>query len=307
MVQLSTEVKNWFRGVFRTCNATVAAKLAHIPTLHEAFLDLTMIERLTQVEAPVLLSSGWRVMLETHFLGGFPMFRSWEIADIGFLVMLRQRGRLVRSKVALLQSKRLFPVELRKEDDYARRQFIGFGRLHRDDSSYKDLYKPRVFSFTANSTYRSLTVGDQQFKNIIAYQRDNNVPVYYLFYNPLVIPWNVHYPISPETTPRLPKLVVGCRVLPFDGVASLSAKAGTHPTFTDISSKIEGFDSAPHVGGWKLERFVVSGLLGCKEGYRTDLRQDETLETVFFRRSAPISAAIGITIDAPSNVRLLVE
>jgi len=184
MVQLSTEVKNWFRGVFRTCNATVAAKIAHIPTLHEAFLDLTMIERLSRVEAPVQLSSGWRVLLETHFLGGFPMFRSWEIADIGFLVMLRQGGRLVRSKVALLQSKRLFPVELRKVDDYARRQFIGFGKLHRDDRSYKELYKPRVFSFRPNSSYRSLTIGDQQFKNIIAYQSDNKVPVYYLLYNP---------------------------------------------------------------------------------------------------------------------------
>src|SRR6266566_8321991 len=102
---LPRDLVTWLQRVFQICNVSVSAKLSRIPTMHEAFLDLTLIECLTRVEAPVLFPSGWRITLETHFLGGFPMFRSWEIADIGFLLMLRRRGRLVRSKVALLQSK----------------------------------------------------------------------------------------------------------------------------------------------------------------------------------------------------------
>src|ERR1051326_7290859 len=82
---------------------------------------------------------GAQLLLETHFLGGFPMFRSWEIADIGFLVMFRRAGRLYRSKVALLQSKRLYPAELKRITRYAHDQIIGFGRLHLDDAKFKSV------------------------------------------------------------------------------------------------------------------------------------------------------------------------
>jgi hypothetical protein len=87
-------------------NRSVASKISRIPTVHEPSLDLSLIEFISRLSVPIRFGSGAQLLLETHFLGGFPMFRSWEIADIGFLVMFRRAGRLYRSKVALLQSKR---------------------------------------------------------------------------------------------------------------------------------------------------------------------------------------------------------
>lgn len=306
---LPRDVVTWLRRVFRVCNFLVSSKLSRIPTMHESFLDLTIIECLTRVEAPILFPSGWRVTLETHFLGGFPMFRSWEIADIGFLLMLRRGGRLLRSKVALLQSKRLYPVELTRDDDYERRQLIGFGRLHREDASYRDLHRPRIFSFKASSQYQALTIGDQQYTSIAAYEKEHGVPVYYLLYNPLSIPWRAHFPVRAMDAQPLPRLSVGCRVITFDSLRSsaVANSAGSHPAYSDIASRLPSFRRPPHRAGWTLQHFVVDLLLGCREGYKADLRKDERLETVFFRRTAPISAAIALTVDAPEEVPLLEE
>lgn len=306
---LPRDVVTWLRRVFRSCNFLASSKLSRIPTLHQAFLDLSIIECLTRVEAPIVFPSGWRITLETHFLGGFPMFRSWEIADIGFLLMLRRGGRLLRSKVALLQSKRLYPVELTKDDDFERRQFIGFGRLHREDASYRQLHRSRVFSFTPSSRYQALTISDQQYASIQAYEKEHGIPVYYLLYNPLSIPWRARFPVRAKEALRLPTLSVGCRVITFEALHSsaLAKSRGSHPAYRDIVSKLASFREHPHRGGWTFQHFVVDLLLGCKEGYKTDLQEDERLETVFFRRTAPISAAIALTVDAPEDVPLLEE
>lgn len=74
---------------------------------HETSLDLTVIEQLSQVASPLRFSGEWLVRLDTHYLGGGRHFGSWEIADLGVLVVFRRRGVVERVKVALLQSKRL--------------------------------------------------------------------------------------------------------------------------------------------------------------------------------------------------------
>jgi hypothetical protein len=80
------------------------------PNAPEESLDLTWIEHMSRFSSPVTLDSGWLVKIETHYLGRMRHFRRWEIADIGRLVHLRlgEKGRT--SKVALLQSKRLYPA-----------------------------------------------------------------------------------------------------------------------------------------------------------------------------------------------------
>ena len=83
-----------------------------------------------------MFQSDWTVEISTHYLGGgrhwadWPEWpRKWEIADIGFLVQFRQDGKLIRSKVALLQSKRLYADELDLDDDIPYDFMVGFGRL----------------------------------------------------------------------------------------------------------------------------------------------------------------------------------
>jgi len=55
--------------------------------------------------------------MDIHYLGGMRHWGAWEIADIGVIVMLRRRGKVQRSKLGLLQSKRLYPAEQDYEED----------------------------------------------------------------------------------------------------------------------------------------------------------------------------------------------
>ena len=80
---------------------------------------MTFIQHFLGVSVPFRFASGWTVDLSTHYLGGgrhwgdWPDWpRRWEIPDIGLLVLFRQGGKLLRSKVVLLQSKRLYSDEL---------------------------------------------------------------------------------------------------------------------------------------------------------------------------------------------------
>jgi hypothetical protein len=50
---------------------------------------------------------------------------------------------------------------------------------------------------------------------------------------------------------------------------------------------------------WRLEHFVVDLLLGCETGYIANSPNDSGLNYIFNRRTAPISAALALTIDAP--------
>src|ERR1043166_2302634 len=79
------------------------------PNAPEESLDLTWVEYLSHFSSPVVLDSNWVVKVESHYLGGLRHFYTWEIADIGILVFLRFGGARNKSKVALLQSKRLYP------------------------------------------------------------------------------------------------------------------------------------------------------------------------------------------------------
>jgi len=303
---LPDDATAWLRTAFRGINRALTSKISLIPTVHEPSLDLSLIEFVSRLSVPIRFRSGAQLVLETHFLGGFPMFRSWEIADIGFLVMFRRAGRLYRSKVALLQSKRLYPRELRRLTRYSMDQIIGFGRLHMDDKTFAGVSKPRVFRFSETSQYLALVKDDDQFKAIAKYQADTKAPVYYLLYNPVTLPFSAKLPAR-STEPRLPITRVGARVLPYEAAtkALRPLASGRAPTYRDIASADGPFATPTHRAGWSLEHFVVDELLSCTEGYATSLRDDETLISVFFRRTAPISAAIAITIDTPQEIPLI--
>jgi hypothetical protein len=300
---LPPAVTRWINSVFLNTNKVVTRKLSEIPTVHEPSLDMSFVESLSRVPVPPPIA-GWRVQIQTHFLGGRALFMNWEIADIGLLVFIRQGGRLVRSKLALLQSKRLYPDEIKQLPDDRLRYEIGFATLSQSDEDYERALQPRAFHFTDKSRYGAFVIEDRQHNAVRDYQKDKGIPVYYMFYNPFSIPWTQTVPVSKAVLGRAP--TVGIRVVPaetlFKKLAGLSA--GQSPSFGDVASLAGEFGTKKNRAGWRLEYFMAELLVPCHEGYITTDRDDRALFEVFFRRSAPITAAIAIGVDAPDDVDL---
>ena len=81
--------------------------------------------------------------LDTHFLGG-RYWGHWEVADIGILVVFRRKGQMLGTKIALIQSKRLYPDEIENAVDMHPMDYeTGFRRLLSSDSEYKS-HSPEI-------------------------------------------------------------------------------------------------------------------------------------------------------------------
>lgn len=152
MIPLPHDVKEWLREVFSNANTAAASKLTLIPNSHEPWMDFAVIESLQRVSVPFVFKSEWTVSIDTHWLGSAPLWRNWEIADIGLLVIFRTATKLVRSKVALLQSKRLYAIQ--HAPDTAREMELyygrGFGRMLTDDDKFQEMTKPKLSNLPKN-------------------------------------------------------------------------------------------------------------------------------------------------------------
>jgi hypothetical protein len=301
---IPTEVTAWIKSVFAEVNQRTSAKLTRIPNVHESSLDMTLIEQLSHYAAPFRFPSAWLVRLETHYLGGPRYWGTWEIADIGVLVVFRRKGVVQYTKIALLQSKRLYPIEAKAPaEDHVLDYETGFGRLLEAEQEFKSAIKPRTFTFSEDSRYRALEYGGDQYKAILKYSHDNKIPVHYLFHNPVTLPSQSRLPAEANSVGTDSEACnVGCRVV---GAATLDERLDTanlkkleNPSFAQVRWRIVSLDDAC----WRLEYFVADLVMGCREGYRggTNPMEDPGLLRVFSRRSGPISAAISITIDAPA-------
>lgn len=294
---------DWVRMVFAKVNAQVSGTLSRVPTHHEPELDMQLIAALNQAPS-VTDVSGWTVYIQTHFLGGRRHFMNWEVADIGLLVVFRDRGRVLRIKVGLLQSKRLYSREIREIPDHQERFQIGFGTLLQSPEAFRALAAGRTFSFTEKSAYLAITKDDQQQKTLAGYEKQSGIPIYYLLYNPVVLPWSARIPAT-DLSP-LPPVELGCRVVRANALHTAIAahKAGYHPTFKDVASMALPYQGI-HTGGWTLDHFVADELLSCREGHIAGTETDPVLEQLFYRRSGPIAAAIAVTVEAPEGVEFL--
>jgi len=301
-MEVPDDARAWIRAVFRACNEKVSTMLAEMPTTHEATLDLAFVAKAAEFSAPIRLPSEWIVRVDTHFLGGRRHFYNWEIADIGVLIHFRRGGKLVKGKIALLQSKRLYAREEDYEEDERVDYEIGFARLFRGDASTEAIIAPRVFAFGDDSRYRALKVGDQQYEAVESYEAQRGIPVYYMLYHPPRIPFATEIP-RVAASPIAHELEIGTRIVPGTNLrAALASKpTGYSPYYKDLNTlrtKPEASTTTPP--GWLIEEFIADLALDCKVGYLTKKESDEGLRQIFYRRSGPIAAAIAVTFDAPS-------
>jgi hypothetical protein len=266
---------------------------------------MTLIEQLSHYAAPFRFSSDWLVRLETHYLGGPRYWGAWEIADVGLLVVFRRKGVVESTKIALLQSKRLYPTEAEAPaEDHPIDYQLGFGRLLQAEQEFKSTVQPRNFTFSNQSRYRALEYAGDQYKAILKYIGEEEIPVHYLFHNPLRLPSRATLPVeAAKNTADSSPCEIGCRVVGAEVLDSrlkaVKLKKLENPSFAEVAGTTETFDTAC----WRLEHFVADLVIGCQEGYRGGINpmQDSKLFTVFSRRSGPISAAISITIDASAG------
>jgi hypothetical protein len=174
---------------------------------------MTFIEHFSQLASPKIFTSNWIVRIDTHYLGGLRHFNRWEIADIGLLLFFRRGGKVLKSKVCLLQSKRLCPNnELVKEDlriDYE----IGFARLADPEDTAISLSRVTKFNFDNLCRYAAILAKAQQYEAIKQYYQQKGIPVYYQFYNPAFIPFTQTIPLTNYASPEQ-KLVLGTRIIP---------------------------------------------------------------------------------------------
>jgi hypothetical protein len=304
-VQIPKDVLDVLSRIFGDCNTKVAGTLSRVPMTREDALDQILISHLDETGPEAAPSSGWIVDIETHFLGGghhqFGWIggfrRPWEIADIGVLVVLRRGKTIVWSKVALLQSKRLFPLTAKHDAEAEQKRFRwGFGRLR---ESYEPWYGRREFEFGELSRYESLNLFDDQATHIESYQTEMMLPVHYLLYNPVQIPWKRTLPTTSSSS-SLPTNDIGCRVLRVEQILSLRSAKVKIPSYQNISGLLPPHAAAPFLAGWRLEDFVVSLLLGCIEGkVLDDSSLDNAMELLFYRRTGPIAAAFAVNIELP--------
>jgi hypothetical protein len=292
-------VIEYVRQVFTSANDRVSRKMSDHPSMHEESLDHTLIDELTDAPAAFFAAEGAAVRIESHWLGGRRMYGRWEIADIALMILLRRSGRLVQRKIALLQTKRLYSKEIAAEpqehDDFA----IGIGRLgDRTDPEFP-MSRQRTFGFDDNSQYGAMSAGSDQVERIEDYVRQRRIPVFYALYNPCQVPCRGEYPALNGTRSDAPN-DVGCRVQTMAHVhGHLSELAdGQCPTFgglNELSDRAQSEAGGP--AGWRLENFVADEVLRCRQGALFDGTADENLDYLFYRRSAPIQAAIAITIE----------
>ncbi len=294
--KIPAAVIDFVRGTFATANDKVSRTLTVHPSMHEESLDHLLIAELTATPPTFFSNDQAAVGIETHWLGGRRMYGRWEIADIALFIILRISGKLEARKTALIQTKRLYSKEIPtselEEMDYQ----IGIGRIADKTDQIFPLSVQRAFSFDDSCVFGAMTSGSPQVQRIEAYIQEKNIPVYYGLYCPVAVPYSGFYPTTAGSD-NVPKNDLGCRIQSsIDTHAALGkVTAGKAPTLSELRIDLSPTAQRPY--GWSLQEFVADEVLRCREGRLFDGSADQNLQSLFYERSAPISAAISITID----------
>ncbi len=294
---LPSDVTGFMDSLFANCNFKLSSLLSTFPNIHEETLDQSLISHLAQMQGPVRIGSSWVLRVDAHFIGGGRHYRTWEVADIGLIVVFRRNGKIIRSKLVFLQSKRLYAStqKYKGQDPYYRQ---GMGRLLVTDEEHLELVERKTIRFFDACRYAALIPRSTQDNAMERFATDHGVKMYYLFYNPVKIPWSIGSPV--ESQPRIESNEVGCRIIP-KGVLNQftsDSRRDTAPSYVDVKEAArDGGMGKDAEAGWRLENFVVDRFIACKEGLIDDTTNYEVLHTLMTAKSSPISSAISITFD----------
>jgi hypothetical protein len=289
-------VHSYVEAVFATANRRVCEKILRMPNCSEPSLDTTFVEAISQFGGPQIVEPGWAVRIDVHFIGGLRHWHQWEIADIGLMVFARKGPSLVAKKVALLQSKRLYPKSGAIHEESVEDYRIGMGTLLPSNVSNQSLSLKHTFDFSNDSKYKALKVLDEQYVSIMSFEESGELPVEYLFYNPWTIDANYAFPMIKRDTLGEPANG-GCRVVPASVLREALIKKDKNysPTFGDVKAAMH--ELSPEAAGWRIEDYVSNQLLRCKRGKLFEGLNQENIFNLFNRRSGPIAAALSITIE----------
>lgn len=299
---LPEDVIDAAREAFSDANDRVSQLLMRQPAMHEEGLDFHLVSKLDEFGTQVL-ASGTALAIETHWLGGRRHWGRWEISDIAVAITVRVHGGLIARKVALLQTKRLYSKEIPVEDIDRSDYQLGIGRLIDRTDKVVPLFKQRQFSFTNECVYGAMSSGSEQLQRIDEYVGARGVPVYYALYNPPSVPSSGLHP-STSGISTLEDNEVGCRVLKREEVHGVldQLPIGATPSFAALQNPMRKSTFDPFaVHGWRLETFVADEVMRCREGQVFEDDQDEILARLLYQRSAPITAAIVMTVDLPEG------
>lgn len=296
-LNLPDDVRSFLLDLFSQCNRRISHQLSTFPNAHEEALDLLFISHFAHMQGAIKFGSKWTLRIDAHYIGGGRHYRTWEVADVGLMVMFRQNGRIVRSKITFLQSKKLYAntLKFKPYDPYHR---AGMGRLLVTENEHRELVEPKLLKYSESSRYRAIQLRDEQHEAMSAFSRRFNVPLHYLLYNPSLIPWEIQSPV--EGLPKIDENKVGARIIPktlLDGMVRTKG-ANYSPSYKDVKDKfVRAFRDSESGGGWRMEDFICNSFIGGKEGLVDDSPNFEVMVNIMNQKSSPISSALSITFD----------
>lgn len=298
--QVPEQVREHVRNVFAHVNDRVTKKISLTPNVPEESLDIAFIENLSDFAGPIIVAPGWAVRIAAHFIGSIRHCRRYEIADIGVVVVFKKASTILRRKLVLLQSKRLYPLSHNviefDEYDYE----LGLALVTRDASKEASIFSTLEFVFDEHSRYGAIKSKNEQCTAIQEHFEQTSIPVHYMMYNPLLIPWRTAYPVS-DSGASFPKRQFGTRVIDSLAVHQIIDAHGKNysPQLLDFLGRSEGTTNDQAAFGWALEDFFANEVINCHQGYVYDREKDVGLQRLFGRKSGPIFCVVEITVEQP--------
>jgi hypothetical protein len=294
---LPDDVQKFLLNLFSECNRRISFQLSTFPNAHEEALDLLFISHFAHMQGAIKFGSNWTLRIDAHYIGGGRHYRTWEVADIGLMVIFRKKGKITRSKLTFLQSKKLYASSLKyiPVDPYYR---AGMGRLLVTEAEHREFVKPRLLKYSETSKYKALKMKSEQQEAMSSFSSRYNIKLHYLLYNPSLIPWGIKTPV--EALPIINENKVGCRIITKAFLDRTLGNKGANfsPSYKDIKEGFKTeFSGSESEGGWRMEHFINDLFIGGTEGLVDDSPNFETMIGLMSQKSSPISSALSITFD----------
>lgn len=295
---LSPDVEAYLKDVFHGLDDQLSIFVAENLTVHEPAIDDRLITLIREGGYERKFESGFSVAIdaaasigdlrggihvETYRVSGGRHWGGGEVADLGLVATYQLNGQIVRVKFCLIQTKRLYPLELQ-------------GGVSPSG------IKRSIFRSDFASEYKALEIGGEQYVRIKDFETELGIPVFYGFYNPIKVPVYLPNAHSKPVYLRDAK-PFGVRIMPAAVLRNGCDKIGRgivklKHLLESVQSPFKGY---PNLGGWSLPVFVVDKFLPCIVGtvYRDAGQLQGVSEAVFpgiFEREGGLVGVVHILI-----------